>query len=32
MASSLALHRGLVVSIEDPLQQGRVQSPNNYHR
>ena len=25
MASSLALHRGMVVSIEDPLQQGRVQ-------
>lgn len=24
MASSLALHRGLVVSIDDPLQQGRV--------
>jgi phage baseplate assembly protein gpV len=28
MASSLALHRGLVVSIEDPLQQGRLQIQN----
>lgn len=28
MASSLALHRGMVVSIEDPLQQGRVQTQN----
>lgn len=28
MASSLALHRGMVVSIEDPLQQGRVQIQN----
>jgi hypothetical protein len=28
MASSLALHRGMVVSIDDPLQQGRVQIQN----
>ena len=28
MASSLALHRGMVVSIEDPLQQGRIQIQN----
>lgn len=28
MASSLALHRGVVVSIDDPLQKGRIQIQN----